>query len=110
MSNEAAGGQLAHMVYFQLVDAAPENIERLVASCQQYLSGHPGVVYFGVGTCTPDLARDVNVRDFHVALHIVFENRAAHDRYQTDERHLQFIAENKASWANVRVFDADIRA
>jgi hypothetical protein len=67
------------------------------------------VVYFGVGTLAPDLAREVNDREFDVGLHVVFRDRAAHDTYQKHERHVQFIDENKAHWAQVRVFDADIR-
>ena len=34
-------------------------------------------------------------------------DRAAHDRYQVHPRHQAFIAENKAHWKNVRVFDAE---
>ena len=29
-----------------------------------------------------------------------------HDRYQDDAAHLQFIAENRDNWKNVRVFDS----
>jgi hypothetical protein len=29
--------------------------------------------------------------------------------YQTAERHLQFIAENKANWAEVRVYDSNLK-
>jgi hypothetical protein len=100
--------RLAHIVYFTLKDRSPAGIERQTAACQKYLSGHDGTLFFGVGTRTPDLEREVNVRDFDVALHVVFVDRAAHDRYQTDPRHLAFIAENKPHWAQVRVFDADL--
>jgi len=48
----------------------------------------------------------VNDRDFDVALHILFQDQAAHDRYQDDARHHQFIAENQANWKKVRVFDS----
>ena len=34
--------------------------------------------------------------------------RTAHDAYQVAPRHIQFIEENKANWAQVRVFDADV--
>lgn len=101
--------QLAHMVYFTLKDRSPEARQRLVDACQKYLSGHPGTVYFGVGTLVEDLDRPVNVRDFDVALQLVFESREAHDVYQQAPRHLQFIEENKATWAQVRVFDANIQ-
>jgi hypothetical protein len=43
-----------------------------------------------------------------VALEIVFESHAAHDAYQTADRHAQFIAEQAPNWAKVRVFDVDI--
>jgi nitrilase len=50
--------------------------------------------------------RDVNDRDFDVALHLVFESKAAHDKYQTHPRHLKLIEENKHLWSKVRVFDS----
>jgi hypothetical protein len=53
-----------------------------------------------------DLARDVNIRDFDVFLLVVFKNKAAHDKYQTDPRHLKFVEEFKETWDNVRVFDS----
>ena len=48
---------------------------------------------------------DLN-RDFDVGLHIVFQNRAAHDEYQVAPRHKEFIEENKGNWKKVRVFDS----
>ncbi len=99
---------LAHMVYFELSDASPSKIEELIAGCKQYLDNHPGLVYFGVGRLSPDLARPVNDRAFHVSLHTVFEDRAAHDAYQIEPRHLKFIEQNKPNWKTVRVFDSDL--
>lgn len=98
--------QLAHMVYFTLKDRSPEARDRLVASCYKYLTDHPGTVYFSAGTLVPDLTREVNDRAFDVALHVVFENRAAHDLYQQADRHVQFVTENKPTWDRVRVFDS----
>jgi hypothetical protein len=100
------GPMLAHMVYFSLKDNSAAAKEKLVAACKKYLNKHPGTVFFGAGTLVEDLKRPVNDRDFDVALHIVFENRAAHDRYQTAKRHVQFIEENKDNWTKVRVFDS----
>jgi len=107
MSNEA---MLAHMVYFTLSEPTDENIERLIQSCQEHLTGHPGTVLYAAGRLTPDLDRPVNDREFHVALQLVFESRNAHDQYQVSQRHQSFIATNKDSWANVRIFDADVNA
>lgn len=97
---------LVHNVYFALSDPTPANVERLVASCRQHLPGHAGIVFFACGTLAKDLARDVNDRDFDVGLHIVFRDQAAHDAYQDSGPHHQFVAENKASWKKVRVFDS----
>jgi hypothetical protein len=99
---------LAHMVYFTLKDNSPAAIEHMVQACQKYLSGHEGTVFFAAGTLAQDLDRPVNVRDFDVALHLVFRDKAAHDKYQDHPRHIQFIDENKANWKQVRVFDAYI--
>ena len=99
---------LGHMVYFSLKDRSPAAVEKLVAACQKYLTGHPGTVFFAAGTLVPDLTRPVNQTDFDVALHVVFDSREAHDAYQAAPRHLQFIEENKANWERVRVFDADV--
>jgi hypothetical protein len=105
---ENRGGMLAHMVYFDLKDPSGASKTRLVAACRKYLKDHPGVVFFAAGTIAEDLARDVNVRDFHVSLHVVFKTRADHDRYQTAPAHLQFIKENSSTWARVRVFDSNV--
>ncbi len=99
---------LAHNVYFTLKDNSPAGVEKQVAACRKYLTDHPGQIYFGVGPRNPDLSREVNDKQFHVGLHIVFENRAAHDTYQTHPRHVQFVDENKANWKGVRVFDSDV--
>ncbi len=97
---------LSHDVYFSLKDNSPAARQKLVAACKKYLSDHPGTVFFAAGTLSEDLKREVNDRNFDVALHIVFKDRAAHDRYQDAPRHKQFIEENRANWKKVRVFDA----
>jgi hypothetical protein len=100
--------KLAHLVYFTLKDHSPEAIQKQLAACRKYLTDDPGVVFFAAGTRTPGLEREVNDKDFHVALTVVFKNRAAHDRYQVAPQHLKFIDESKPNWAKVRVFDADV--
>ncbi len=99
--------QLAHIVFFTLNDPTPENRQKLVALCQEHLKGHPGEVYFSVGTLA-DYSRPVNDRDYDVALHVVFESREAQDAYQTATRHLKFIEAAKPMWKRVRVFDSDV--
>ena len=97
---------LAHMVFFTLKDRSPEAAKKLAAECQKYLTDHPGTVYFSAGIRGPEFDRDVNDKDFDVALHLVFEDKAAHDVYAVAPRHLEFIEGNKETWAKVRVFDS----
>lgn len=106
---QTKGPQLSHSVFFTLKDKSPAARERLVAACRKYLKPHPGVVFFSAGTIAEELKRDVNDRDFDVALHIVFDSRASHDRYQEAALHKQFIEENQASWLKVRVFDSVLK-
>jgi hypothetical protein len=98
--------QLSHDVYFQLADNSDAARAKLVAACKTYLAGHPGAVSFAVGVLAQEQQRPVNDQDFDVALHVVFENKAAHDKYQEAPRHLRFIEENRGNWKKVRVFDA----
>ncbi len=100
---------LAHNVYFSLKDPSDAAKGRLVDACHKYLKDHPGEVFFAAGMLAADLNREVNDRDFDVALHIVFKGRTDHDRYQQDDKHQKFIQENQANWARVRVFDSYVK-
>jgi hypothetical protein len=97
---------LVHNVFFSLHDRTPAARERLVHACRTLLAPHAGIVFFACGTLAEELNREVNDRDFDVGLHIVFADQAAHDAYQITPAHLRFIAENKADWKRVRVFDS----
>ena len=97
---------ISHDVYFSLKDNSPAAKKKLVAACKKYLKGHDGEVFFAVGTLAESLKREVNDLQFDVALHIVFKNIAAHDKYQDAKRHQQFIDESKDNWKKVRVFDS----
>ena len=109
LAQPKAGPMLSHDVYFSLKDNSPAAKKRLIDACQKYLTGHEGEVFFGAGELCGELKREVNDVGFDVALHIVFKDMAAHDKYQVAKRHDQFIAENKANWSKVRVFDSYIQ-
>ena len=100
---------LVHSVFFSLREDTPAKRAALIAACQQHLAPIEGIVHFAAGERDEGLVRDVNDRDFDVALLVVFRDRAAHDRYQPDPRHQRFIAENQDDWERVRVFDALVR-
>ena len=100
--------RLSHDVYFTLNDNSDQARADLVAGCYKLLANLPGITWFAAGTRTPDLQRDVNDQGYDVSLHVFFVDRAAHDAYQTAPAHVLFIAENKANWKAVRVFDSDL--
>jgi len=97
---------LSHDVYFTLTDDSQEKCDDLIAGCKEFLTGHPGTVFFGAGVRVTELDRPVNDDEFDVALHVVFKDKASHDKYQEAERHYQFIEKFKSNWKKVRVFDA----
>jgi hypothetical protein len=99
---------LAHNVYFTLSDGSAAAREKLIGECKKYLSGHPGMKFFAVGPRNAGMTHPFNDLDFEVAVQMVFADMAAHDVYQTSERHLAFLAESKALWKKARVFDADV--
>ena len=101
-----AGPPLAHMVFFTLKDRTPDARTDLADSCRQYLADLDGIIYFSVGTIAEDVDEPgVSVHDFDVALHVVFESKQAKLAYLTDPLHLKFVDENRASFAQARVFD-----
>jgi hypothetical protein len=100
---------LAHIVFFSLAEPNDENRAKLVEGCKKYLDKHDGVVYFGVGVNAPEYNREVNDRDYDVALHLVFETGKHQDAYQTHPRHVKFVEECQGLWKKVRVFDSRLK-
>ena len=98
---------LVHNVFFSLKDNSPAAQKKLVDACRKYLTKHDGEIYFAAGQRETGLAGEFNDKDFDVGLYIVFKDKAAHDKYQEDARHKQFISENGDNWKKVRVFDTD---
>ena len=58
---------------------------------------------FGKPAMTP---REVVDNDYAYALIVEFEDKAAHDAYQDDPIHLEFIEEHEKLWADVKVYDS----
>ena len=96
---------LGHTVFFTLKERSKENIDKTIAACKKYLGKHEGTIAFGVGVRAEEFSREVNDKEFDVALHLVFKNKAAHDKYQDHPEHKKFIEENHDLWEKVRVFD-----
>ena len=45
---------LAHSVFFSLTDRSEAAVQKMLGDCRNYLSSHPGIVYFACGTPNPD--------------------------------------------------------
>ncbi len=100
---------IAHNVYFTLHDNSEAARQSLLDACHKYLAVQPGILSFHCGVLAADHVRPVNNRDFDVGLHLIFEDKAAHDRYQASPGHNQFVAEMSPNWAKSRVFDTVVR-
>jgi hypothetical protein len=98
---------VAHMVFFTLKESNAENRRRLIDAAKEFLGGHPGEIYFSVGEMA-DLKEPVSMVDFDVAVHILFESKAAHDQYLSSARHHKFSAVARPLDKKVRVFDSTL--
>jgi hypothetical protein len=103
---QGEGRMMVHNVYFSLQDNSAKAKAEMVAACKKFLTKHDGEVYFAAGTLAEEGKLRSSDRDFDVALVIVFKSPADLARFDKSERHRQFVAENKANWKKVRVFDA----
>jgi len=105
-----SGPKLAHMVFFGLKDKAPETRQRFLASCDRLLRGHEGTVSYSVGFRADDVDEPVSVKDFDIALHLVFASKEAKLNYLKDPRHDQFVEENRELFDKVWVYDSYLQS
>lgn len=97
---------VSHDVYFSLKDASSKAKKKFLALGKKYLTDHPGAVCFAMGSLVEEMKREVNDRDFDVALHLIFKDKAALDQYAVSERHQTFLKEARDTWKKIRVFDS----
>lgn len=62
-------------------------------------------VYIGTPAATAE--RPVIDTSYDFCLTVVCKDVAAHDAYQVDPRHQEFIAKYKEFWKKVKIYDAD---
>jgi Stress responsive A/B Barrel Domain len=97
---------VAHMVFFELKDKSAESKKKLVDACYKYLKNHDGVLYFSAGERAVDVKEPVSAADWDVGLHIVFKDKKSLQKYGPHADHQKFIAENRANWKGVKVYDS----
>ena len=94
------------MVYFKLADRLPDTKSRFINLCRKYLSRHPGQVHFSVGSRAVEMQRDVNARDFDVAMNMIFDSLESYDVYRNAERHKKFIFDTAGMSTARKVYDS----
>ena len=103
---EPSGRPLAHMVFFTLKDHSKESRQAFAASCEKYLKNIEGSTYFSVGIIAEDVEEPPSVKDWDVALHVVFRDKETKAKYLEHPQHKQFVEANRQQFAKVRVFDS----
>ena len=98
---------IVHNVYFSLKDNSDTERQSLVADSHRLLAPIPGITFYAAGTLA-EMRRDVNDREFDVALHVVFPDTEALEKYLVHPKHLEYVQKNKANWDRVRVFDSRV--
>ena len=94
-----------HAVYFWLKPGTNDTERaRLIDDCTHYLAMIPVVQHLWVGrpAMTPRTKVD---NSYDVGLCVVFDDRAAHDLYQTHELHDEFVARNKHIFDREQIYD-----
>lgn len=98
---------LVHSVYFWL---KPELTDAQRAEFRKGVEALAGIKYLSavyVGGPAGTERRAVIDFSFDVALTTVFENVAAHDAYQVDPIHENFLETFKDFWSKVQIYDAE---
>ena len=84
-------GMLSHVVIFWVkAELGEAGVETLLAGCNEYLKGLPGVENFHLGRMVPS-HRPVVDQTYQVGLNVIFTDKAAEEAYQIHPRHLEFV-------------------
>ena len=92
---------IAHNIYFTLHDNSPAAVQAMLDDCRRYLAHLPGIVFYAAGTPLDD-----DHRGYDVALHVVFQDRAALDAYMTAPQHVELIEKHESNWKDVQALDS----
>lgn len=98
---------LVHNVLFTLRKGldGPELTEfRMGLESLKYIK-HAEQVYIGNPAMVAE--RPVLIKNYDFCLTVLLKDVAAHDAYQQDPIHQEFIQTHKEKWKRVRVFDAE---
>jgi hypothetical protein len=102
-------GTIAHAVFFTLADKSPEGQAKFIEAVKTLNTPPASYRFFTTGERITSLDRDVNDKEFDVALFIVFPDRKGLDDYGPAAYHQKFVEANKTKWKSVRVFDSTLQ-
>jgi hypothetical protein len=100
----------AHMFFFQLADTSRELVQEFIDLSIKYLSHHPGQEHFSIGCRALEINRAVSATNFEIAIHMIFTNEAAYNKYSKDQRHLDFITHSAGMSPSRIVYDSFLQA
>ena len=98
---------LVHTVIFWLKKDLSEDQKVVFINEVKTLSEIPSVENFYLGTPAPTPKRPVIEDSYDYAITVVLKDMNAHDDYQVDPIHLDFINKCKDMWERVVIYDAD---
>ena len=98
---------LIHTVIFWLKNDLSEDQKNIFKNEVKALGEISSVEDFHLGTPASTPKRPVVEDSYDFAITVVLKDMAAHDDYQADPIHLEFIEKCKEMWERVVIYDAD---
>jgi len=98
---------LVHTVIFWLKKDLSEDQQVVFTNEVKTLGEISSVESFHLGTPAPTPKRPVIEDSYDYAITVVLKDMDAHDDYQVDPIHLDFIDKCKDMWERVVIYDAD---
>ncbi|PCJ56163.1 MAG: transcription-repair coupling factor [Planctomycetota bacterium] len=95
---------IVHNVYFWLNDNVTSDEIEAFKNELKALKSIDGVVDLQLGRPAQTL-RDIVDKSYSIGLMVVFTDIEAHDRYQADVKHVNFIENNKDKWNKIQIYD-----
>ncbi|MCC5827894.1 MAG: Dabb family protein [Phycisphaeraceae bacterium] len=97
---------IVHSVFFWLKpNLTEQDRERFLAGVGE-LRSVQSIRHIFIGP-PASTARPVIDRSYSVALTVVFDDMAAHDRYQEDPIHKRFVEQFSPMWERVLIYDSE---
>ena len=98
---------LVHTVIFWLKKDLSEDQKVVFTNEVKILGEISSVENFHLGTPAPTPKRPVIEDSYDYSITVVLKDMNAHDDYQVDPIHLEFIDKCKDMWERVVIYDAD---